>query len=371
MNSIKIFLEKDVFLEKIETASRFTSSKLSTTSILQGILIEGKEKVINFFSTDLSLFYHGLIKNEEGTGDFKIIIEPRKIIEFLSLLDEDKVEVEIKEKTIKISQRDKKGEFSLIKPEEFPLPPKIKIRETKVDFKKLAEKLPLVLFSTAKDESRPVLTGVNFIEYNGKNNMVSTDGFRLSLVMNSELEEAQKMLVPADFLSEVLRQAKQDKNIFFGSSEEEKTVCFQIGEDSFFSRLIEGEFPPFEKVIPTDKKTTAIVEKEEFIKNVKLISIFARDLSNIIICRFSKEGLLIRPKTSEGLSENSTKQEAEIEGEEQRVAFNYKFVLDFLENIKEERVVVEVLRPDAPIVFKGEKNKDFLHIIMPVRIQEE
>lgn len=371
MNSTKIFLKKDVLLEKIDIASRFTSSKLNTTSILQGILIEGREKQIDFFSTDLSLFYHGLIINEKEVGEFKIIIEPRKIIEFLSLLDNNEIEVEAGEKTIKISQGDKRGEFPLIKPEEFPLPPKIKVKETKIDPKKLAEKLPLVLFSTAKDESRPVLTGVNFTEHNGKSSMVSTDGFRLSLVASPDLEDVQKMLVPADFLNEILRQTKQNENIYFGYSKEEKAVCFQAGKDVFFSRLIEGEFPPFEKVIPTDKKTTVIVEKEEFVKNVKLISIFARDLSNIIVCRFSKEGLLIRPKTSEGLSDNSTKQEAETEGEEQQVAFNYKFILDFLENVKEERVIIEILRPDAPIVFKGEKNKDFLHIIMPVRIQEE
>jgi DNA polymerase-3 subunit beta len=151
--------------------------------------------------------------------------------------------------------------------------------------------------------------------------------------------------------------------------DKEKMVYFKTGNDEYFTRLIEGDFPPYERVIPTEKKTTILVEKNELIRNVKLISVFARDFSSIIICHFKKGELILSPKT-EGGAENTTTQEIELEGEEMRVAFNFKFLLEFLNTINEENVTIELLRPDAPVVLKTKKNKDYLHIIMPVRIQE-
>ena len=141
-----------------------------------------------------------------------------------------------------------------------------------------------------------------------------------------------------------------------------------MGEDRFFTRMVDGEFPPFEKVVPAEKKTTVTVDREEFLTKIKLVSIFARESSNIVICEFSKRGLIMRPKT-EGAGNNSTQLDIELEGEEQSVAFNYRFIQEFLNTADEKKITVEVLRPDAPVVFKMGSRKDYLHIIMPVRIQ--
>jgi len=107
-----IQLLKNEFLEKLETSSRFASSKLSSTTSLQGVCLIGEENKINFYSTDLNYYYHTTLKNESNEK-FKIIVEPRKIIEFLSLLTEVKIEVEIKEKAVIITQGKIKGQFPL------------------------------------------------------------------------------------------------------------------------------------------------------------------------------------------------------------------------------------------------------------------
>jgi DNA polymerase-3 subunit beta len=105
------------------------------------------------------------------------------------------------------------------------------------------------------------------------------------------------------------------------------------------------------------------------LRNIKLISVFARDHSSIVLCRFNNGELVITPKT-DGKEDNSTSQEIQMTGEEQKVAFNYKFVLEFLNNVDAKKIIIEILRPDAPVVFKQEGSPDFIHIIMPVRIQE-
>ena len=146
-------------------------------------------------------------------------------------------------------------------------------------------------------------------------------------------------------------------------------LVFFIDNHTLYSRLIDGDFPPYERVIPVDKKTTIIVNREEMQKKVKLASVFARDFSNIVIIKTGQKEIEITPKTSDGRS-NVVYLDAEIEGAEQRIAFNYKFLLDFLNNIKSEKITIELLRSDSPAVFRSEKQPDFIHIIMPVRISE-
>ena len=120
---MKILLHKNEFLEKLELSSHFTSSKLSSSTSLQGVCLIGEESIVHFYSTDLNYYYHSFLK-KENSDKFRIIIEPRKIIEFLSLLPEAKIEIDIKEKAIVISQGKIKGQFPLFSDQDFPFPPK-------------------------------------------------------------------------------------------------------------------------------------------------------------------------------------------------------------------------------------------------------
>jgi len=365
---MKLKLQKDQLLEKILLSSKFTSNKLSSITTLQSILIKCEKNQVHFYSTNLSSFFYTSISVEEK-GSFEILIEPKKISEFLGLIPSGKIEIDIEEKTILFQQGKIKGRFPLVKKEEFPLPPEMKEKHEKIQAGFLLNNLPLVLFAAAKDETRPALSGINFSSTDKQLYVVATDGFRLSLVKTKNTDNLPSMTVPAEFLGEVIRHIKGEKETVFSYLPEEKTVMFKINENAFYSRLIDGEFPPFEKVIPQEKKTTIIIDKDELIRNIRLISVFARDYSSVIICRFSKNELVITPKT-DGKEDNSTSQEVQMVGEDQKIAFNYKFILEFLNNVENKKIIIEVLRPDAPVVFKQENNPDFLHIIMPVRIQE-
>jgi DNA polymerase-3 subunit beta len=177
------------------------------------------------------------------------------------------------------------------------------------------------------------------------------------------------MIVPSSFLSEAISFMKEEENVELNYSDKEKLINFKIGKHNLYSRLIEGEYPPFEKVIPTDKKTVIELDKEELLRNIRLISIFVRDVSNVIIFQTTTDSLELKPKT-EAKGGNSTQQEAVIKGDEQRIAFNYKFLIEFLNNLEGKKVTVELLRSDAPALFKSDKYPNLIHIIMPVRIQE-
>jgi len=365
---MKVILDKDLFLNKLSLANRFTSNRITSISSLQGVLISGEQNKITISSTNLN-FYFKTIFNNKIEEDFKILIEQRKIIEFLSFLPQGKIQLEISDKKLTITKDKTKGTFQLMEGKDFPPAPELakeKEQKTKTGF--LLKHLPLVLFSASPDETRPVLTGVNFITQDEDLIIVATDGFRLSLVRVKKEIPVSAMLVPQGFLEEVLKTIKDEDEVGLIFSPREKVFSVKTGDTQLYSRLIEGDFPPYEKVIPEEHKTRAVLDREEFMNNVKLISVFARDFSNIVILDFKKEGVFLRPKTD--VEEQTTAfQEGEVSGEEQRVAFNFKFILDFLNQTSSKKIIIEVLRSDAPTVFKLEGNKDFLHIIMPVRLQ--
>jgi len=366
---MKINLKGNVVLEKLSLATHFTSSRLGSVAALQGVLLIGEKNKLHFYSTNLSSYFHTAIE-VEGVDGLRTIVDAKKITEFLNLLSAGNIEVEVTDKAIVFHQEKTKGAFPLMKLEDFPLPPTMEGEEEKIAAEVLRQNLPLILFTAARDETRPVLSGINFLNVQNQTYMVATDGFRLSLMKTKKIKGLPSMLVPAEFLGEVIRQIGEAKELLFGFSEEEKMVVFRIGDNDFYSRLIEGEFPPFEKVIPAETITQVTLDRADFLRNVKLVSVFARDFSNIVICEFNENELSMKPKTDTG-GENTTAQEIEMKGDSQSVAFNYRFLLDFLNNTDSKKIRLEILRSNAPVVFKKEENPDFIHIIMPVRIQEE
>lgn len=364
---MKIVLDKQTLLDKLSIAGRFSSNKLSSIPSLQGICLESSENTLQIYSTNLNQYYHTSI-SAKGEGETKIVVEGTKLSEFLNLIPNGPVTLESDEKKITITKDKIKGNFATMVLDDFPPLPQAKdmgVPTQTTIFRQVAN----VLFSAARDESRPILAAINFVEKEGELLMVSTDGFRLSLARSKTKEKYPPMLIPAAFLTDVSRSVKDSKNVEFAISNSEKIFVIKLGSDTFYTRLIDGEFPPFEKVVPNEHKTHIVVDHEELLRNVKIVSILARDHSNILIFDVVSNGIHIRPKTESG-DEGGAFQEAEVKGDPMQVAFNYKFVYEYLNAVNgSQKIIIELLRPDAPVVFRSSEEKDFVHIIMPVRIQ--
>lgn len=370
---MKFLILKEVFQEKLFLASRFSLSKISSSpSSLYGGKLEIEEKKLKIITTNLNDFFY--TEAEISGGEKKeAVVDIRKIVEFLSFLPPGKIEVEITKKELIIRSNKIEGVFNLISSADFPSFPKTEGKKTHFNQKILKEKLPLILFAASKDESRPVLTGVNFSSKDDKQYIVATDGFRLSLFFEKKEEEIPSIIVSSSLLKEISRISKETEDeieMFFSSENKIIRIDLKNNNISIVSQIIDGEFPPFEKVIPKEWQTRVILDKDEFLRNIKLISIFARDYSNIVFFEINKEGFYLKPKTKEEGGANVF-QEAKVEGESQKIAFNYKFILDFLNNVEGEKVIFEMTHPNAPGVFKTDLYQNFLHIIMPIRTEEE
>ncbi len=365
---MQLTINKEKILRALVQSSRFTSSRIGATAGLQGILFINTKGALHIYSTNLNTFFHTMIESPLQEGA-RFLLDHHKVVEFITLLNDGDIVLLIEKDRIVVSQKKTKGIFPFLSNEDFPMPPLVEKEGQIIDGGKFERIISLILFSASRDISRPVLSGVNFVEKEGFMDIVATDGFRLSLFhMKNELE-MKSMLIPADFLLELTRNIKGKKSIIMNYLDKEKMVYFKSENDEYYTRLIEGDFPPYERVVPIEKKSVAKIERSDLIRNVKLISVFARDFSSIVVCHFKKGELTLSPKI-EGGGENTTTQEIEFEGEEMKVAFNFKFLLEFLNTVNDDSIVIELLRSDAPVVLRTPKEKDYLHIIMPVRIQE-
>ena len=192
---MNILIDKETLQDVLLLASKFTTSRFTTTTHLQGVLIKNENNELHFISTNLNVFFHTKIKIKEKIKT-NIIVDPKRIIEFLSFLPTGKVQLEIKEKNLLITKEKNKGVFPITEAVDFPELPKLekeKKQIIKTDF--LLKNLPQVLFSTSQDETRPALTGVNFLTQDQNLLMVSTDGFRLSLIKTTKDIEMPQTLI--------------------------------------------------------------------------------------------------------------------------------------------------------------------------------
>ncbi len=364
---MKLVLNKDILLEKLIIANNFVSQKISSSNILQGVCFVGEKNKINLFSTNLNQFYKTSIKTQ--TENFTFVLSPKELIEFLSLLKPGNIQMEIEEKKVLVKQEKTVGSFPLLEFSDYPQIIKQPKEKQKIKFSQLFNSLDLLLFSVSRDDFRPVLTGCYFVSKEDELVLVTTDGFRLSLLKTENIINWPTMIVPADFLL-TLRRIIKTEDLLISYIEDEKMIFVQSDDDLFYSRTIEGDFPPYEKVIPTTKETEVVVDKEEFLRAIKIVSIFFRNQTNVIILEVKKDRLILRPKTD--VSDNNTEVDAKTQGLEMSVAFNYKFLLDFLRHVpsSEKEIVISLVRTDAPVVFSLPNLSSYLHIIMPVRVQE-
>lgn len=366
---MKFHIQKDIFEENLSTASRFISTKVSSIQSIQGARIITQKDHILLTTTNLNDFYHVKIPakvEEEG----EIVFDLKKTAEFINLLGAGDIEMKLDGGSLVVSQAKNKGYFNTYSVEDFPTIPQVEGKTMEIS-KDIVEKLQLVLFSASKEEARPVLTGVFFGSKGGGGEIVSTDGFRLSLLRpEKNSSDLPGVIIPSHVLAEAVRQLKKGGAITAMLSDTEKTMSFNFGDASIYTRAIEGEFPPYEKVIPKTHTTKLLVEKDEFLRNIKLVSVFAREQGDIILLDIKKDGLTLRPKTTQGTDTQVFMEQIEHEGEEIKIAFNYRYVVDFLNTISTEKIVIELTTSTAPAVFRDPKSENYLHIIMPLRTEE-
>lgn len=368
---MKLQIIQENFSKAINIASRFASVK-AQLPILGNILLSAKSSKLNIASTNLEISVSievGAKIEEKG----EVSIPARVISELVSNLPKDTITLESDKEQLKISSSGFSSKVLGMGSSDFPKIPSVVDNAKSLNIPKdgLLGALSQVIFATSTDETRPVLTGVLFIWEKGQVTLVATDGFRLSqkkIHVNNAKSQPQVVL-PKLVLSEISRLEGGDEVLFY-QDQREKQAVFGVGEVILSSRLLEGEYPDFAKIIPKESLVKIFIDKEEFLRAIKLASVFARESANIVRFKLTDSSIKVSAESSSAGSQE-TKVDAKIEGKGDgfEIAFNYRFVEEFLNSVHGEEVKMEFTSGDKAGVFLDSSDSNYLHLIMPVKTQ--
>jgi len=387
---MKIVCSQESLLRGIQTVQKGISSRIGLP-IYNGILFEANEdNKVHLFATDLEIGIDCYIPAQVITAGSTVI--PNRIIsELIKKFPEGNIEIECLNDNI-TTIRENSSNYKILgfSAEEFSNFPEIKIKsKTKINQKLLKETIQQVIFATSRDENRNFLSGALFKIIDNKIEVVTTDSHRLSLknikptnIENPSMEGAE-VIIPYRALLELSKLLSDNEEVFTEVKIGEKQIIFILFPDGqknsirIYSRLIEGQFPDYQQIIPNSFKTEIKVNTEDFKDKMERISLFVKeDLNTVKIEVVNKEDNqeegrceIILKAENPSTGEASEKISCFKKGEDITITFNADYILDVLKIIKTENTIIKMNDPLNPVIITPDEDKDYTYILMPVRAE--
>jgi DNA polymerase-3 subunit beta len=357
----------------------------ATLPVIHNVLLSVDQSMLKLSATNLEIAmttWVGAKIEEEGS----ITVPARLLTEFVNSLPNDPINLQLDEGSglLEISSGSSKAHINITDASEFPPIPTVDDGiAAEVDPLVLRSAITRVAFAAATEESRPVLTGVELKLDESKFTMAAADGFRLAVHHGALLKpvpEEMSVIIPARTMNELNRLiSDREEPVEILMTPAKGQVMFRIrGGDTveIVSQLLQGTFPNYEQLIPQSYTTRAVMDLPTVLRAARTASIFARDGSNIIRMHLMPaEADTEPPKVeisarSEEVGDNEdTVDLDEIEGEEGKIAFNSRYLLDVLSVLEKGKVALETTTSSSPGVFKPTESDDYIHVVMPMFVQ--
>lgn len=382
-------------LQALQLVSRAISTQ-QALPILGNILLEAEGKRCTVSATDLEISiitsFEASIENEGS-----ITIPAKAILNFAQYNSDPEVLLETSEGTqLKCTSKHSKTLLSGEPASEYPTIAPVEKKSTfTLEVRPLLHALHLVTFASAKSSLRPVLSGVYLRTEKDNLVLVATDSYRLSecRIPAQMGGEDLSCIIPVKVLEELRTvlgiskgsreegEGEKEKDIKEGKKKKQPTAGIEVtlnnqqielhvGPTRLLSRLIEGKFPDYEQIIPKGDMTKVILGSRDMTTAVKRMHYFAKEMNNNLTCRFSGSAAQISTPSTQ-LGKDEAELNAEVTGKAAKIALSSSYLLDFLGHTESEQVEVCVLDSLHPALFRIPGVKDFVHLIMPLRMQEE
>ncbi|MBN2471942.1 MAG: DNA polymerase III subunit beta [Anaerolineae bacterium] len=351
-----------------------------TMQVLGNVLLETEEGRLKLAATNLELGITAWIgaKIEE---DGAITVPARTFIDLVNQLSPERVDLDldVRNQTLKIHCGATNSNIKGIDANEFPLIPQAGDDPgIAVPGATIREMINQVVFSAATDDNRPILTGVYTRITSDEMIMAAADGYRLS-VRKTPLElgtsQPTELIIPARTLAELSRIiSDEDEEVLISIPQGRNQVIFHLKNVDVASTLLDGKFPDYNAIIPKSHSASTVAYTADLLRACKRADIFARDVNNnakVIITPAdtpSAPGMVRLSATSNERGNADAIVDATVDGDEQEISFNVRYLIDVLNVIKEEQVLLQSNGPTAPGVIKPVGREDFVHVIMPMSV---
>jgi DNA polymerase-3 subunit beta len=356
-------------------------SRNTTLPILSNILFETDRGRLKLSATDLEIGINCWVGAKiEKPG--RITIPAQILSGFVNSLPNKKINLSVQGNNVNLRCENFKVLIKGLPAKDFPLIPKIKEKPLlALPVPAIQRALTQVISAAASTQTRPEISGVLLVFEDDEVRFVATDSYRLA---EKKIRNKQKisnpnpieMIIPARTIQELIRIfTDQEGDVKIALSENQ--VLFNFGNINIISRLIEGQYPDYQQIIPSQFKSRAVIETREVVNAIKIASLFASKTDEIKIkfkkAKRGKDVLEIKAESGE-IGSNISQVPAKIEGKNVEISFNYHYLLDGFNHILTDMVSFEVNEDKTPAVLKPftekgkrAKDKDYLYLIMPIK----
>lgn len=372
---MKIEILKENIKSGLSVVERIISRNLSLP-VLNNVLIQTEDSFLNLVSTNLETTIRFWVLTKIIKGG-RVMVPVKIFSSFISSLPNDKITIEAKEQNLSVECKNFKTNIQGHNPEDFPIIPKFSaVEEFLVDNNTFCSGLSQVIDVPLESQSRPEISGVYF--HISKNNLkiASTDSFRLAeknIILQKSVNKEYSFIVPQKPLRDVLAILDGkigELSIVFSGSQ----VLFDFpmkeikhSQVQVISRLIDGEYPNYQEIIPTTFKTSISLNKDEFLSQVKTASLFSGRINEVkISVNSSKKEVEISSKSPD-LGESKSTAQASVKGEPMDVSFNYKYLIDGIGNIKSSEIIFEMNGAEGACVLRPVGDTSYLYVVMPIK----
>lgn len=376
---MKFIIHKDRLVQGVQDVMKAVSSR-TTIPILTGIKIVAHTEGVTLTGSDSDISIESFIPTEENGVEIaeiqqtgSIVLQARFFSEIVKKLPKEIVEIEVGNHHSTII-RSGKAEFSLNgqDAEEYPHLPQIEEENPfKIPTDLLKAMIRQTVFAVSTSETRPILTGVNWKLENRELVCIATDSHRLALrkaMIDTENQNSYNVVIPGKSLSE-LSKILDDTSDLVEIVITENQVLFKAKNILFFSRLLEGNYPDTSRLIPSESKTNLTINSKDFLQAIDRASLLAKEARNNVVkfSTFTNSMVEISSNSPEIGKVSEEIQAVEISGEELKISFSAKYVMDALKALEGTEIKVTFTGAMRPFVIKTTNDDSMLQLILPVR----
>ncbi|MCE2530999.1 MAG: DNA polymerase III subunit beta [Acidimicrobiia bacterium] len=363
---MKFKCERDTLISALSRAGRAVTTKAGPVVGLSGVLLELSGDSLSVTGSDVDLTIADRI-TVSGSENGSALVQARLLTDIVRSLDLGAVEMEFEDQALNV--RAGRSEFSLrtMPASDFPSIPLLAEATVTVDGQALVGGLRQVVSAAGRDESRPVLTGVLLTAFGGGLRVVATDSYRLAQrdLISVSMEVGDKgVLVPSRALEEVSRLVVGDVRV--GVQLDENTVLFEVGETRLSARLINGDFPSYEGLIPIDHPNRLLTNRQNLLDAIRRVRLLA--LAQVPMRVSMQAGGLTLSARAQDVGEATEEVAASYEGEDLVIAFNAQYLHDGVEALDCEEIALLTADKLKPALLRSPEEDNFLYVLMPLRI---
>jgi len=357
-------------LKKVLNIAEKIIGRSLTVPILNNILLSTEKDKLKISSTNLEVVIHCWL-NAKIEKEGSITVPAKLISSFVNNLPNKKILLKTKKDQLEVKCENFESIINCLNADNFPIIPEI-VGSSLIKMKGsiLKNNFMQVVDMVSLSESKPEISGVYMEFDNNLIRLAATDSFRLAeknIEISDEKLNKQSIIIPQRTIQELIKILGENNinaNIILSHNQ----ILFDLGDTQVISRLIDGQYPDYQSIIPNKFETEIIVDKAQLINNIKIAGLFSEKNSNINFSIKPDKSIIEISAKSSDIGENKSQLEAKIKGKKLDIVLNSNYFLDGLNNMFSDKVVIELNANNKPVIVRAFGDISYTYVIMPIRL---